>query len=116
MFSFQRTLFFFALFKVLLSKFGKVLIDGCSDTCYNKTLIETLRRIGHKKSKPSENTSDHFIVSKEILKTVCALSVPSLFQFIGVTDREFITRIRDSSGISKQTLIQLMLPYKISCN
>ena len=33
--------------------------------------------------------SDHFIVSKDILKTVCLFSVPSLFQFIGVTDREF---------------------------
>ena len=79
----------FALFKVLLSKFGKVLIDGCSDICYNKKLIETFRQIGHKKSKASENTSDHFIVSNEILKTVCLFSVPSLFQFIGVTDREF---------------------------
>ena len=65
-------------------KFGKVLIDGCSDTCYNKKLIETFRQIGHKKSKPNENTSDHFIVSKEILETD---SIPSLFHFIGVTDR-----------------------------
>ena len=61
-----------------------VLIDGCSDTCYNKKLIETFRQIGHKKSKPNENTSDHFIVSKEILKTD---TIPSLFHFIGVTDR-----------------------------
>ena len=36
------------------------------------------------KVKSNENTSDHFIVSKEILKTD---TIPSLFHFIGVTDR-----------------------------
>ena len=78
-------------------KFGKVLIDGCSDTCYNKKLIETFRQICHKKSKANENPSDHFIVSKEILKTD---SFPSLHFTLSkwLTSDRYISYQNDMAG------------------
>ena len=49
------------------------------------------------KVKSNENTSDHFIVSKEILKTD-SFPFPSLFQFIGVTDRRILFYQNDMAG------------------